>query len=75
MMIEEPAGYPELMTRDWKLDRPVCVRASSDGWRVTWRSGRITLYQSDPRELLRCGFEPLPERSRTVKRRRPWPVW
>jgi hypothetical protein len=75
MMVDEPAGYPELMTYEWKLDRPLSVQATSAGWRVTWRSGRITLYQRDPRELLRCGFEPPGEPSRGAKRRRPWTVW
>ena len=75
IMVGEPAGYPELMTYEWKLDRPLSVQATSAGWRVTWRSGRITLYQRDPRELLRCGFEPPGEPSRGAKRRRPWTVW
>jgi len=42
-------------------DRPERVDALSAGsWQVYWRSGRVTVYDRDPRNHLRLGYEPKP---------------
>ena len=48
--------YPELTTRTGQRDRP-----------RQWRSGRVAVYDSDPRAHLALGYEP---RMRTAHRAR-----
>jgi len=56
--------YPELTTRVGLRDRPEQVDALSAGsWQVYWRSGRVTVYDRDPRNHLRLGYEPKPHSS------------
>ena len=53
--------YPELTTRIGPRDRPERVGVLSAGsWRAQWRSGRVTVYDRDPRSDLRLGYEPKP---------------
>jgi hypothetical protein len=51
--------YPELTTRAGQRDRPRHVAPSVAGWwRVVWRSGRVAVYDRDPRAHLSLGYEP-----------------
>ena len=53
--------YPELTTQMGLRDRPERVRLLfADAWQVRWRSGRVTVYDRDPRSHLRLGYEPKP---------------
>jgi hypothetical protein len=56
--------YPELTTQTWLRDRPERVDVLSAGsWQVLWRSGRVTVYDRDPRSHLRLGYDPKPHSS------------
>jgi hypothetical protein len=51
--------FPIVLTRDGGRDRPVRVDQLPDGtWRVNWIGGLVSLYDRDPREHLRLGYEP-----------------
>jgi hypothetical protein len=51
--------YPELTTRTGRRDRPWCGEPSAAGWwRVVWPSGRVAVYDRDPRAHLSLGYEP-----------------
>ena len=56
--------YPEITTQMGLRDRPEQVDALAAGsWQVHWRSGRVTVYDRDPRSHLRLGYEPKPHSS------------
>ena len=58
MNAEEP-HYPTMITRTGGRDRPLAVTANGPGeWQVTWRSGRRSIYNRDPRSDLALGYEP-----------------
>ena len=60
--------YPELTTRTGQRDRPRHVAPRAAGWwTVLRRSGRVAVYDSDPRAHLALGYEP---RMRTAHRAR-----
>jgi hypothetical protein len=53
--------YPELTTQLGLRDRPQRVTTLGGGaWQVHWRSGRVTVYDRDPRSHLRLGYDPKP---------------
>jgi hypothetical protein len=51
--------YPMALRCTGDRGRPRRLGLLADGcWRVEWIDGLVTLYERDPREHLRLGYEP-----------------
>ncbi len=51
--------FPIVLTRDGGRERPTRVDQLADGtWRVEWIGGHVSVYDRDPSDHLRLGYEP-----------------
>jgi hypothetical protein len=64
MIVLDPRTYPELTARCGLRDRPHYAELLDGGlWKIVWRSGRVSVYDDDPRGHLSLGYDPKPRGS------------